>query len=117
MNSIFKKLACIVSIFLICGSVQAYSCIGKVGNVVVGPNGTLTVSFGQIGWVYLCNLNQSYNGVQPEACKGILSIFMSAKLSDRNVEMWFSDASNSCTNQGHPAWADLKDWYFGPDLK
>jgi hypothetical protein len=117
MNNFIKKITWVFSLVFVCSGVQAYSCTGKVGDVVVGPNGTLTVSFGQIGWVYLCNMSQTYNGVQPEACKGILSIFMSAKLSDRNVEMWFSDASNSCTNQGHPAWADLKDWYFGPNLK
>jgi hypothetical protein len=95
---------------------QAYDCVGKVNNVVVNAGGVLTLSFGNISWVYLCSVSEPYNGVTPEACKAMLSIAMSAKLSDRNIQLWFSDASNDCTNAAHPAWADLKNWYYGPAL-
>ena len=95
---------------------QAYDCIGKVNNVVVGPNGILTLSVGNINWVYLCSVSASYNGIAPDTCKAMLSVAMAAKLSDRNIQLWFSDTSNDCTNAAHPAWADLKNWYYGPAL-
>ena len=98
-------------------SVFAYDCLGKVNQLVIGPNGTVTASHGNMGWVYLCNVNSSYNGVAPDACKSIFSQLLAAKLADKNVRVWFSDTSNDCTNASHPAWADLKNWYFGPSIE
>lgn len=112
-----KLLPCFLSSLLFfSGASQAYDCIGKVNNVVINPAGVVTLSFGNINWVYLCSVSGTYNGVAPEACKAMLSIIMSAKLSDRNIQLWLGDASNNCTNTAHPAWADLKDWYYGPAL-
>jgi len=112
-----KIITIFVFIYIIFGGAShAYDCIGKVTNVVVNPAGVVTLSFGNINWVYLCSVSSPYNGVTPEACKAMLSIAMSAKLSDRNVQLWFGDASNNCSNTAHPAWADLKDWYYGPAL-
>lgn len=112
-----KVITCILtSIALFSASAQAYECVGKVTNVVVGPSGILVASFGSINWVYLCAVSENYNGVPPETCKSMLSILMSAKLADRNVQFWFDDPSNNCTNAAHPAWAPLKNWYFGPAL-
>jgi hypothetical protein len=95
---------------------HAYECTAKVNNLVVAPTGVVSFSFGSMNEVYLCSVNTTYNTVAPDACKSIVSLLMAAKLSDKNVRMWFNDASNSCTNTGHAAWADLKGWYYGPAL-
>lgn len=95
----------------------AYDCTGKVNNVVLNPDGVVTLSFGNINWVHICSVSQSYNGVPAESCKAMLSLLMAAKLSDRNITLWFSDASNNCTNTAHTAWEPLKNWYFGPALQ
>ena len=105
-----------VFFLVFCQTTNAYDCVGKVNNVVVNPGGVITLSFGNINWVYLCSVSQPYNGVAPEACKAMYSMLLAAKLSDRNVQLWFSDTSNNCTNSAHPSWADLKDWYYGPAL-
>ena len=94
----------------------AYDCVGKVNNVVLNGAGIVTVSFGNINWVYLCSVSSQYNGVTPEACKSMLSVIIAAKMGDKNIQMWFDDKSNDCTNTSHPAWAELKSWYFGPAL-
>ena len=104
-------------LMFISSSTFAYDCVGKVNQLVIGPNGTVTTSLGNMGWVYLCNVNSIYNGVAPDACKSIFSQLLAAKLADKNVRMWFSDTSNDCTNAKHPAWADLQNWYFGPSIE
>lgn len=94
----------------------SYDCPGKINNVVLSPDGTLTVSYGNIAWVYLCSVSTTRNGVAPDTCKSIQSLLMAAKLADKNITFWFNDTSGDCTNAVHPAWADLKNWYYGPAL-
>jgi len=100
-----KKLYvfCLSVFMLVSSSTFAYECVGKVGQLVIPPSGTVTTSLGNMGWVYLCNVSTSYNGVAPDTCKSIFSQLLAAKLADKNVRMWFSDTSNDCTNAKHPA--------------
>lgn len=113
-----KKFIAVTTLcaFLFSANSHAYDCIGKVNNVVLNPSGIVTLSFGNISWVYLCSVSSPYNGVTIEACKGMLSMLMAAKMGDRNIQMWFNDESNNCTNSAHPAWSELKNWYYGPAL-
>ncbi len=108
----------VILFFILFFSSQAYSydCVGKVNNVVLNGAGIVTLSFGNMNWVYLCSVSSQYNGVTPDACKAILSVLLAAKMGDKNIQMWFDDKSNDCSNSGHPAWSELKNWYFGPAL-
>jgi hypothetical protein len=113
-----KYLHLVLLLSLMFSSVaQSYDCTGKVNNIVVAPNGVLTLSFGNISWVYLCSMTAPHNGVSVEACKAMLGVLLAAKMGDRNIVMWFDDQSNNCTNASHPAWADLKNWYYGPAIQ
>lgn len=114
-----KKLLLLSVFFAVfsVSSASAYDCLGKVNTLVIGPNGTVNATLGNISWVSLCNVSTTYNGVAPDSCKSIYSTLLAAKLADKNVRMWFGDTSNNCTNTAHPAWADLKDWYFGPSIE
>jgi len=111
------RVVCLSILVSMSSSAFAYDCLGKVNQLVIAPSGTVTTSLGNMGWVYLCNVNSIYNGVAPDACKSIFSQLLAAKLADKNVRMWFSDTSNDCTNAKHPAWADLQNWYFGPSIE
>ena len=111
------SIFCLVLSLVFCQSAYStYTCNGKVANITVSPNGILTLSYANFNAVYVCSVNTLYNGVQQDACKSILSLLMAAKMADRDVGFWFNDASNDCTVASHPAWADLKNWYFGPML-
>lgn len=117
MEKLMKKIIYTFLLLISFSSyVNAYECTGKVNNVVINPAGIVTLSFGNINWVYLCSVSESYNGVTPESCKAMFSLLIAAKLSDRNITMWFSDDSANCTNTKHTAWETLKNWYYGPAL-
>jgi len=114
-----KKLNCFyLSILIFVSSPSfAYECVGKVNHLVIAPTGVVTASLGGIYWANLCSVNVSYNSVDPEACKTVYSSLLAAKLAEKNVRLWFNDASNDCTNTKHPAWTNLQGWYFGPNIE
>lgn len=115
MNHSLKKISlfCLMSFAM---NANAYDCTGQVTTIQISPAGVVATSFGSMGWVYLCSVNEVYNNVKPEACKTIYSTMLSAKLSNKKVVFWFSDNSNDCTNAAHPAWANLQHWYWGPAI-
>jgi hypothetical protein len=99
----------------------AYDCVGKVHQVAVDPGGSVNATFvfpgGGMAWQTVCSLVDGTQGNVPTAaCKGILALLMTAAQTQRNVQIWFDNASNgSCTM---PAWKSLRDhgWYWGPSL-
>ncbi len=97
-----------------------YACKGKVSVVTVDLNGLVTANFnfegGEMGWQYICNLNEPYVGIQPGSCKGLLAVLTAANLSGKNVQVWFDNATGSSCKA--TAWRPLKDmgWYWGPAL-
>ena len=100
----------IMSIFLFNSSSYAnYACKGKVTTIALNASGILTISVGNINWVYLCSLSTPHNAVAPEACKGMLALLTAAKLTGNDISLYFTDTSNDCTNSAHPAWSDLKN--------
>lgn len=114
MSMLLKKYLGFLIFFAI--NANAYECAGRVEVIQVAPTGVVAASFGNMGWVYLCSVNEAYNNVKPEACKAIYSTMLSAKMSNKKVVFWFNDSSNDCTNAAHPAWANLQHWYWGPAI-
>lgn len=84
--------------------------------VIAAPSGIVTISFGNMAYQYLCSVSETYNNIKPETCKTIFTTILSAKMADKPVTFWFSDNSNDCTNANHPAWAEMKNWYYGPAI-
>lgn len=93
-----------------------YSCSGAVTGVALNPSGLVTVYSADAGLnaAYICQIGSTYNGVGPDACKAILAVLVSAKATGIHAE-WTFDDGLSCTT--HPAWGDLKGWYYGPVLR
>ncbi len=90
-----------------------YFCYGTVDQVAAGPDGSVMAVSAGMGWVYLCHVDSTWNGITPDACKGVLSALLAAKLAGRQVQWAFNDAL-TCTT--HPSWAALTGWYWGPAM-
>lgn len=98
-----------------------YSCLGMVDNVTAAPDGEVSASFsfngGGMAWQQVCNLNANTYGVTPAACRGILTILVTARTTGQWVKVWFNNASGSSCSA--TAWRPLSDmgWYWGPALQ
>jgi hypothetical protein len=121
-SSRFKAL--LVCALLMGGALNAhavaYSCIGKVDQVTVDPNGNVNATFtfqtGSMPWMQACNLGADSLGVSPAACRGVLTVLLTARTSNQSVQMWFDNATpGQCTFSG---WQALKTlgWYWGPSI-
>lgn len=108
--------ACVIGIGLATQAQANYSCSGTVAGVTVSPDGSVNaqVAAGTINWNTFCQLGVAFNGVSPDACKGILVTLMTAQVTGRSVVIWFNDGL-TCTT--HPVWTSLSGWYWGPMLQ
>lgn len=101
-------------------SAVAYSCVGKVDRVSLGPTGEVNASFsfhtGVMAWQGMCSLNADYHAVTPAACKAVLAVLTAARLSGQQVEMWFDNSTGGSCNA--PPWQPIKNmgWYWGPSM-
>lgn len=96
-----------------------YSCTGKISAMVVDRSGNLMVVNGPgiVNYAYLCNVKEPGNGVDPQTCRQIQGVLMTAQTTGRTITMWYDDAFNcSANNTTHGNWNYLSSWYFGPQL-
>jgi hypothetical protein len=92
-----------------------YSCGGPVNGVTVSGAGVVSAeSAGGTHWTYFCQLGATTNGVDPEACKGILAVLLTAQASGKSVNLWFNDSLNCSADR---SWAWLAHWYWGPSIQ
>lgn len=94
-----------------------YPCEGKVKGVTIDPKyGHLFAeNIGPLQWPRLCSVNEEYNGIQPDACKVVFSILLTAQTTQKSVKLWFSDGKD-CSLGSHPEWEILTGWYSGPTI-
>jgi hypothetical protein len=98
-----------------------YSCTGSVGQVTVGPNGTVNASFifstGNMYSETVCNLDTATSGVSPTTCRSILATLTAARLAERSVTLWFDNATGSSCSLAD--WSALANhgWYWGPMIQ
>ncbi|MCW8879704.1 MAG: hypothetical protein OQK51_21810 [Kangiellaceae bacterium] len=112
----------ILILLLTCMSLSAhasYTCTGQVTGVSISPsNGKVLVEkIGDLIWVELCSVQSSHNNVEPETCKNIYSLLISAQLSKKEVMLWFNDEDQGMNCSNHPRWRPLTGWYFGPSIQ
>ena len=113
-----KKVIAILLTFLSTNAFATYTCEGVVEGVSINPkNGRVLVEkIGDIIWVELCSVESEYNYVNPETCKGIYSLLLTAQSSKKKVMLWFDDEDSGMNCSNHPNWQALTGWYFGPKL-
>ena len=77
---------------------NAHNCIGKVTLLDVDAAGFVNIGIEGIGGGNsLCSLTTTYGEFMPEACKAAFSLLLSAKMSGKNVQIYFRDnKSTSC---------------------
>jgi hypothetical protein len=81
-------------------------CVGKVSTLALSPiGGTLQVNTG-FGVHYLCSLSSVYSNVPPENCKALYAMFLSARLTGKQVAQYYSTAT-SCSVLG--SWSAPSD--------
>lgn len=93
----------ILSLFIASSSLAATPCNGNVQTLAFNPaNGIVQASIGYGVW-YLCSVSQTYNGIDTATCKMWYSTLMTAKISNKKINMIF-DTTNSCNQIGN--WAN-----------
>ena len=113
LKTIFRTIVCLL---LSTSAYAGFSCTGQVTGVTMTPSGMVVIEkFKDWNWQYLCRVNTTYNGVDAESCKAILSLLMTAQTSKKDVSFWFN--AGDCTSySSQPNWTALSNWYYGPRL-
>jgi hypothetical protein len=103
---LFKKICIVFS--LMCGSLSVYagnpSCTGIVSGVGMSATGSVYASVKggtatKFTDVVFCSLHEAEGGYSGEACKGVLSLLLSASAMKKSATLWFREASfDKCTN-------------------
>lgn len=88
------------------GASAGTTCNGKVNYVDMESTGVVAVSLnteGSNAFIYLCNLTESTNEIQAEACKGWYAGLLAAAQTQSPVEMRFNNSTAACSNLGYPS--------------
>jgi hypothetical protein len=104
---IFKMRLAFLSTLLLSTYVSAsHNCIGKVNSVDVSGSSSILANIGTLGdGNLLCYLDKNYGEFTPEACKAAYSLLLAAKLSLKDVRLWFRNDSNTSCSKGN--WIDF----------
>jgi hypothetical protein len=110
-----KVLSALMLFALISLSWAAFTC---AGNVYLN----LTDVGVALNWLIVCNVNASYNAVEPQACKAIYAMLTTARALDKKVIFWFDFSGTTagpCDSSRFPAWTVMSTtgasaWYLGP---
>lgn len=117
MRSISKVVATLVAAFLLPSfgaEAAVFKCKGKVTqigfNPATNPGVVGVIIQGDLpaessGMLYYCAMDTTYNGISPQQCKYIYSLFMSAFLAGKTITVSFEPAANE--PQSCPA---IGDW-------
>lgn len=113
-----KKIALIAAVILASSSAYANNtCTGKVTGVSVSQSGNVLATIRNtslstnLADVVMCNVNPSTDNTafSGEACKGLMSLLLSASAMQKNTILWFQAASfTSCTQ----SWMNLRNMGF-----
>jgi hypothetical protein len=100
------------SLFVSLSSNAAHHCKGKVVNVDIAGGGNLHANIAGIGdGNVFCNIKSKLGEYEPESCRAILSLFMAAKMADKNIRVYFRNDENKECNKGN--WGSLADLGHG----
>ncbi len=112
-----QKLYCSIILTVLAFQASAEThCVGKLGNLSVKRSGTVLASGpGGLPSVYICSLDSPQNNISTETCKAIYSTLLSAKVSDKEVNMTFSPDITSCSEIASWQWATNLNWVFVKD--
>ncbi len=118
MKQITQLLFFITILFFSSNAFATYTCTGKVSGVTINPSQgrVLVESVGGLVWVELCSVEKIFNNINPETCKQIYSLLLTAQTAKKEVMFWFNDENSGMNCSNHPSWQLLTGWYFGPRL-
>lgn len=114
-KKMLKKFAVFIGVVAISSLAYANpTCSGRISGVSISNSGAIlaTVRNGagtNLADVIFCSLSSSSSNFGAEACKGVLSLLLSASAMQKNTTLWFQSASfTSCTQ----SWMDLQSIGF-----
>ena len=92
--------------FFSSASFAAHNCVTKVDGVAVSGNSNVQANLSGIGHgVVLCALNRKLGEYEPEACEGVMSMLLSARMADKSVRLYFRNDDNTNCSKGN--WLNL----------
>lgn len=101
-----KIVAFVLLLLFSSSSYASHNCIGKVNSVNVDGYGAVLVSVGSLGeGSAVCYLNKPHGEFTADACKAAFSLFLSAKMTGKDVRLYFRNDANPSCSKG--SWIDL----------
>ena len=80
----------------------SHSCFGKVSKIQIIPNASVQVDIEGIGnGNRLCSLKYKLGEYEPEACKAVLSMLITAQAANKDINLYFSNDENTSCNKGN----------------
>ena len=77
-------------------------CTGKIKKVLQYANGDVTVFTSyRNGYTVMCNIKNDWKGVSPQACKGMLSVLLTAQSTVKEITTHYPGNQYTCQNLPH----------------
>lgn len=94
---------------------DAYYCEGQVNGLGLNNNtGRLWVSYGAIGMQAICDVDATFNGTSPNACKAWLALLTAAQAQQKTIRLYYDSTTggNPTSCAGFQSWASTYSPYF-----
>lgn len=113
---LLKTITLSVLVFLSFSASADSFCTGKIKQLAIGRSGTVLIAGpGGLPSTYLCNVNSKNNNVATEACKAIYSQLLAAQAQQKEVNITFNPAVESCSKVKSWGWATGFNWVIVND--
>ena len=74
-------------------------CSGEIKKILQYLNGTITVLTSyRDDYITMCNVKNDWKGVSPQACKGMLSILLTAQSTGKEIVTYYRGNQYTCQN-------------------
>jgi len=116
-SKIINSLKMIVKSFIIASlfhpfnQIYAFGCSGKVSYLGIDFAGNVNLSVSSTPINKICSLeDNTLYSIKPPTCKAIYAALLSANALDKEVYVFYSDESYTCSNI--PPWSPMPSAYY-----
>lgn len=96
-----KRALAVLSMLITSFSYANHNCVGLVNTVDISGRANVQVGISGIGTGnILCSLDSNLGEYTAEACKGVLSLAMSAMMSGKNLRLYFRNDTDTTCSKG-----------------
>jgi len=92
-----KKLFILFALLFSSTTLADITCQGEVHNVLQYTDGSVNVLTSyRKGYMVMCNIDQHHKGTNPETCRGVLSVLLTAQSTGKKIEAYYSGNQYTC---------------------